>query len=98
MADLGDVGTITEVTPNCGVKVITVLTDATVDAADTHTVDLKKYGCRNIHGQLGFRETTAGSVVVVDQPIVTAVASGVLTLTVPAGADNKIRGYIIFAY
>jgi hypothetical protein len=98
MGALGEIGTRTEVTPNCGVKIISVTTDAEPHAADTLTVDLKKYGCRFIHGLLGFRETTAGSIIVTDQPIVTAVSDGVLTITIPSGANDKIRDYLIFAY
>lgn len=98
MSALGEIGTVKEVSPNCGTKIIAVTTDAAPHAADTLTVDLKKHGCRYIHGQIGFRETTAGSVVVVDQPIVTAVSDGVLTITIPTGANDKIRNYLIFAY
>jgi hypothetical protein len=97
MTALGEVGTRTEVTPNSGVKIIQVVTDATVDDGDTMTVDLTKYGARNIHGILGFIETTTGSVVVAEQPT-TAVSAGVLTITVGGSTDNKVRSYTIFAY
>ena len=97
MVDLGAL-TGTKITPNCGIKVISVTTDNAPHAADTLTVDLKKHGCRLLMGVLGARESTAGSIVVLDQPIVTAVADGAATITIPAGANDKIRNYIIFAY
>jgi hypothetical protein len=97
MADLGAL-TGTKITPNCGIKVISVTTNAAPQHADTLTVDLKKHGCTLLMGVLGARETTAGQVVVLDQPILTAVASGVATITIPSGADSKIRNYLIFAY
>ena len=97
MGALGEVGTRTEITPNAGVKIIQVITADTVDDGDTLTVDLEKYGCSNVNGVIGFIETTAGSVVVQEQPT-TAVASGVLTITVGGSTDNKVRAYYIFAY
>jgi len=97
MTALGAVGTRTEVAPNLGVKIIQVITAATVDDGDTLTVDLSTYGCTNIHGILGFIETTAGSVVVQEQPT-TAVSSSTLTITVGGSTDDKVRAYYIFAY
>jgi len=97
MTALGAVGTRTEVAPNLGVKIIQVITAATVDDGDTLTVDLSTYGCTNIHGILGFIETTAGSVVVQEQPT-TAVSSSTLTITVGGITDDKVRAYYIFAY
>ena len=97
MTALGDVGTNTEITPNCGVKMIQVVTAATVDDADTLTVDLSEFGCTNIHGIQGFSESTTGSIVVTEAPT-TAVSSSTLTITVGGSADNRVRTYIIWAY
>jgi len=97
MTALGAVSTNTEITPNCGVKLIQVVTDATVDDGDTLTVDLSKYGCTNIHGIQGFSESTTGQVVVTEAPT-TAVSSSTLTITVGGSADNRVRTYIIWAY
>ena len=71
---------------------IVIKTIDTVDAGDTLTVDLTKYGIgeTGLIGVLGFKHTTNNSVSVQEQPT-TAVASGVLTLTVPAGTDNDAR-------
>ena len=73
---------------------IFIKTINTVDAADTLTVDLTNYGIAadGLVGVLGFKHTTDNSVSVQEQPT-TAVASGVLTLTVPAGTDNDARFY-----
>jgi hypothetical protein len=65
---------------------------------DTITVDLTKYGARNIHGILGFEESGgAGSVMVKEQPT-TAVSVGTLTITVGGTAVTGVRHYIIYAY
>lgn len=97
MTALGEVGTIKEVTPNLGVKLIQVVTAATVVSADTFTVDLSDYGCTNIHGILGFVETTAGSVVATEAPT-TSVTTSTLTVTVGGSAVTAVRTYLIYAY
>lgn len=80
-----------------GVRQIFVRTAATADSGNTTTVDLKKYGCTTLVGILGFVETTAGSVVVQEQPT-TAVASGVVTITLGGSSvDDKVRNFILFA-
>ena len=75
---------------------ITIRTINTVDAADTLAVDLTLYGINatGLMGVLGFKHTTDDSVMVQEQPT-TAVSSGTLTLTVPAGTDNDPRFYLI---
>jgi len=98
MTALGEVGTQTEIAPNLGVKMIQLVTAATVDTADTITVDLSDYGCTNIHGILGFAENAAGSIVVQEQPT-TAVSSSTLTITVGGSTNSDtVRTYIIYAY
>lgn len=80
-----------------GTKTLVVRTLATVDAADTLTVDLVAFGINatGLMGVLGFKHTTDNSVMVQEQPT-TTVSSGVLTITVPSGTDNDPRYYIIF--
>ena len=97
MTALGDVGTNTEITPTSGIKVIQVVTDATVDDGDSITVDLSKFGCTNIHGIQGFGESTTGEVIVTEEPT-TSVSSSTLTITVGGSADNTKRVFIIWAY
>lgn len=75
---------------------IVVRTINTVDAADTLKVTLTKFGIKatGLIGVVGFKHTTDNSVSVQEQPT-TAVAAGVLTLTVPAGTDDDSRFYLI---
>jgi len=84
---------------NNSLRQVLVQTIETVDAGDTLTVDLSKYGIADsgFIGVLGFKHTTANSVSVQEQPT-TAVTSGVLTLTVPAGTDDDPRYYIIYGW
>lgn len=95
MAAITDVD-VTEVSPNAGLKKILVQTRNTVDAADTIAVTLGDYGINDdgLLYVLGFKHTTDNSVMVQEQPT-TAVSSGVLTITVPAGTDNDLRLYEI---
>lgn len=75
---------------------IVVRTLNTVDAGDTLAVDMTKYGisATGLLGVVGFKHTTDDSVMVQEQPT-TAVVSGTITLTVPAGTDNDARFYKI---
>lgn len=68
----------------------------TADAADTIAVTLTSYGisASGLIGVIGFKHTTDNSVMVQEQPT-TAVAAGVLTLTIPAGTDNDARFYFV---
>ena len=97
MGALGAVGTRVTALPNIGITLLTLVTDATVDDGDTITVDLTKYGCTNIHGILGFREDTEGSIIVRQDPT-TSVSSGTLTLTIAGSTGTKIRSILIWAY
>ena len=102
MAALGDVlslsgATVREVSPVSEVKSIHVRLPATVDSSDTFTLDLTKYGCTLLSGIIGWRHTTTGQVVVTDAPT-TAVAAGILTVTLDASAADQVRTYLILAY
>ena len=87
----------TEIAPNLGVKVIQVVTPDTADDGDTVTIDLSDYGCTNIHGILGFTESTTGQVVITEAPT-TTVSSNSLVITIGGSTDNKVRTFIIWAY
>ena len=97
MAVLGEVGTKKVLSPHFGITLITLVTAATVDDGDTVDVNLADYGCTNIHGVIGFDESTTGSVVVQTQPT-TSVSSSVLTLTVGGSSDDRVRSFLIWAY
>ena len=97
MTALGEVGTVTEVAPNAGVKILQVVFPATaIGGNDTVQVDLGDYGCTNIHGITVFDETTEGSVVVEAAPT-TVVTAGVLVITLGGSATCK-KTAIIYAY
>ena len=95
MAAVTDID-VRELAPNGGLKAVMVQTRNTVDAADTIAVDLGSYGIAETGFLmvLGNKHTTDGSVVVTEAPT-TAVSSGTLTITVPAGTDNDTRCYLI---
>ena len=92
-----ETGTVYEIAPNLGVKVLKVKVGATADDGDTVAVDLTAYGCTNIDGIIGFTESTTGSIVITEAPT-TAVSSGILTITVGGATDNKARTFIVYAY
>lgn len=96
MGDVTSGCTIIEALPNLGLKVFSIETAATVDTADTIALTLANYGITTFLGIHGFAHTTTDSVVVAEAPT-TAVASGVLTITVggSTNSDDK-RVYIIY--
>ena len=88
MTALGEVGTVTEVAPNLGIKILSVAFPATViGGTDTVQVDLGDYGCSTLHGIEVYDETTAGSVVVSATPT-TVVTNGVLVITLGGSATS----------
>ena len=97
MTALGEVGTVTEIAPNAGVKILQVtFPDTVIGGTDTVQIDLNDYGCTNIHGIHVFDETTTGSVVVL-QAATTVVTSGVLVVTL-GGSDTGVKTIILYAY
>lgn len=87
---------VKEVSPNDNIVQTLISTKNTVDAADTIQVSLPKIGisAAGLIGVYGWKHTTDNSVSVKEFPT-TAVSSGTLTITVPAGTDNDPRFYII---
>ncbi len=76
-------------------KSLFVTTDDTADAGDTIAVTLAEHGINTVQGVKGYVHTTSNSVMT-EEAVTTAVAAGVLTLTIPAGSDNDIRVIQIF--
>ena len=90
--------TNTEVAPNLGMKIISVVCPSTtVGGTDDVTVDLTKFGCTNVHAVMVSDETTTGSVVVNQDPTGTSVSSGTLTVDL-GGSDTGVKTIIIYAY
>ena len=77
------------------VKQLVIYTANTVDAGDTFTLTYADYGITTVLGVYGVKHTTDNSVIVAENPT-TAVSSGVMTLTVPAGTDNDMRVAVIY--
>jgi hypothetical protein len=74
---------------------IKITTAATATTADTIEVDLSTYGASGIDGIIGFNHTTTDEVVVMEQPT-TAVASGILTITVGGTTSTGKKVYIVY--
>lgn len=78
-------------------KVALVVVDDTTHGSDTVAITLTNYGI-SATGFLGIRvmrHTTLNSVLVLEAPT-TAVVSGVLTVTLGAGNNDKYRSIMIF--
>lgn len=90
---------VKRVTPVGGISSFLVRTNATVDATNTIVLTLSKYGIgpKGFIGLIGFVETTDDSVYA-QEAFTTAVASGVLTITVPAGTNNDRRHIVVFGH
>lgn len=83
--------TVTEQSPNSGLKRIVLVSPATADDSDTYAVTLANYGITKLLYVKGFVQTTISSVVVAEAPT-TAVVAGVLTITSGAvGSTDKVR-------
>jgi len=95
MGDISSTSTITEESPNSGVKTLIVVTPNTADTADTIPITLANYGISTFLAITGYVHTTENSVVVEEAPT-TAVSSGVLTITVGGSTvSNKKRVYVV---
>lgn len=88
---------VTEIAPALGVKEFMIVTAATADNGNTVTVDLTAHGCKNIHGIIGFTESTTGSIVITEAPT-TTVTAGSLVITIGGSTPNKVRTFVIYAY
>jgi len=94
MTALGEVGTVTQESPNAGVKVLMWELAATViGGTDTVQIDLNDYGATKLLSIDVYDQTTTGSVVVSQAPT-TVVSSGVLVVTL-GGSDTGAKTVII---
>jgi len=88
-------GTVTEIAPNLGAKMIQVTAPNTTDNADTIAVTLADSGITTFLGVIGFTHSTEDSVIITEAPT-TAVSGGVLTITVGGSTANKKRVFIVW--
>lgn len=88
MADITSDITILEQVNAGGLREIVVITPDTADAADTYTITLANHGISALQWFSEVVHTTAGSVVVAGVST-TAVAAGVLTVTLGVGANQR---------
>lgn len=88
-------GTVREAVTNMGTKVLVVTAPNTTDDGDTIAITLADFGIVTFLGVLGQAHSTEDSVIITEAPT-TAVASGVLTITVGGSTDNLKRTYIVF--
>jgi hypothetical protein len=85
---------VKEVSPNAGLKIVQVWTEA-ADSADTTVITLANYGIKTVYNVICQVHTTDNSVIVTEAST-TAVATGDLTVTIAAGNDGKKRSILIF--
>ncbi len=102
MTSRGDIidyeGTVTEVAPNLGMKVLLITTPAAfVGGTDDFTIDLNDFGCTKVHAIYASSQTTTGTVVVAATATVTGISSGVATIETSATGTN-VYGIVIYAY
>lgn len=94
MTALGEIGTVTEVAPALGVKVLMLeLPDTVIGGTDTVQIDLGDFGCKTLLAIDVYDQTTDGSVVVSEAPT-TVVTSGVLVITL-GGSDTGSKTVIM---
>jgi len=85
--------------PIGGITALLIRTVATVDAGDTIAVTLNKHGigATGLIGIIAFTETTDDSVYAQELDT-TAVAAGVLTITIAAGTNNDRRHIMVLGH
>ena len=94
MTALGEVGTVTQESPNAGVKVLMwELADTVIGGTDTVQIDLNDYGATKLLSIDVYDQTTTGSVVVSEAPT-TVVSSGVLVVTL-GGSDTGAKTIVL---
>ena len=94
MTALGEVGTVTQMLPNAGVKeLMWELADTVIGGTDTVQIDLNDYGATQLLAIDVYDQTTTGSVVVSQAPT-TVVTSGVLVVTL-GGSDTGAKTIVL---
>jgi hypothetical protein len=90
---------IKRVSPMGGITCTLIRCNETVDATNTIVQTLSKLGIgpTGFIGVIAFVETTDSSVYA-QEAVTTAVSSGVLTLTIPAGTNNDRRFILVYGH
>ena len=78
-------------------KQIIVVCPDTADDGDTFGITLATYGMTTFKTIEGWTHSTSDSIVITEDPT-TAVATGVLTVTIGGVTDNKKRAFLIGGY
>lgn len=94
MADISSAVSVRDQVPQQGAKQLVITTPATADSGDTIDLTLSRYGITTFLAVSGFIHTTENSVVVAEAPT-TAVATGVLTITLGGATNDKKRVFIV---
>jgi len=98
MTALGEVGTVKEIAPNAGVKVLMLETpDTFIGGTDTIAIDLNDYGCTKVSAIFASYQSTTGEVTADATIATTSNTAGVLVLT-PSSAGTGVYGIVIYAY
>lgn len=98
MTALGETGTVKEIAPNLGVKVLMLETPvAFIGGTDTIAVDLGDYGCTKVHAAFASYQSTTGDVTADATMSVDSNTAGVIVMSTSA-AGTGIYGIVIYAY
>jgi len=98
MTARGEVGTVTEVAPNGGYKVLILSTPVEfVGGTDSIAVDLGDYGCTKVSAAFASSQTTTGEVLADATVSVDSNTSGVIVMSTSA-AGTGVYGIVIYAY
>jgi len=98
MTARGEVGTVTEISPNAGIKVLELKTPvAFIGGTDTIAVDLGDYGCTKVSAAFASYQSTTGEVTADATMSVDSNTSGVIVMSTSA-AGTGVYGIVIYAY
>ena len=98
MTALGEVGTVKEISPALGVKMILLETPATfIGGTDSVALDLGDYGASKVSAVFASSQTTTGDVLADATVSVDSNTSGVIVMSTSAAGTN-VYGIVLFVY
>lgn len=96
MTALGEVGTVVEIAPALGLKVISIETPvAFVGGTDTIAIDLKDYGATKIIASFASYQSTTGEVTADATMSVDSNTSGVLVMST-SSSGTGVYGIVLY--